>query len=157
MEYVTIAEFAEKAGVSQQAVYQRLKKDLAPFAKTENGVKYLQTEALKLFKQKPQGKATNRIQELEAQIERLEADKLDLTMRLVENNEKLLEILEKQAEQIDRQNTQLENYQVLLAQNHQIQQSLIQLPPAPTKVENESPKVESTTKKKRFSLFSKRN
>lgn len=52
-EYISIKEFAEKAGVSKQAIYQRLEKDLKPFVKVENRVKYIKIEALELFQVKP--------------------------------------------------------------------------------------------------------
>ena len=35
-EYLTIAEFAERAGVSKQAVYQRLNKGLKEYSRCEN-------------------------------------------------------------------------------------------------------------------------
>lgn len=48
-EYVSIKEFAEKAGVSTQAIYARLAKDLQPYLKIENGKKSVSIEALALF------------------------------------------------------------------------------------------------------------
>lgn len=48
-EYLSIKEFAEKAGVSTQAIYARLAKDLQPYLKTENGKKSMSIEALALF------------------------------------------------------------------------------------------------------------
>jgi AcrR family transcriptional regulator len=46
VEYITVAEFAEKAGVSKQAVYQRLNKKLKPYVKMVDGAKMLNTKAL---------------------------------------------------------------------------------------------------------------
>lgn len=51
-EYLSIKEFAEKAGVSTQAVYARLGKDLQPFSKIEYGRNAVSTEALPLFSYK---------------------------------------------------------------------------------------------------------
>lgn len=48
-EYLSIKEFAEKAGVSTQAIYARLAKDLQPYLKIENGKKSMSIEALTLF------------------------------------------------------------------------------------------------------------
>lgn len=45
-EYITIAEFAEKAGVSKQAIYQRLNKGLKEYFKVIDGVKMLNISAL---------------------------------------------------------------------------------------------------------------
>lgn len=49
MDYLTIAEFAESVGVSKQAIYKRLNKDLAPYQKTIDGVKCLSAAAMDLF------------------------------------------------------------------------------------------------------------
>lgn len=48
-DYMTIAEFADAAGVSRQAIYKRLSTDLQPFVKVDNGKKYLNSKALQLF------------------------------------------------------------------------------------------------------------
>lgn len=52
MEYLTIAEFAEKAGVSKQAIYQRIKKgSLSEYLSNENGTAKISESALSLFNQ----------------------------------------------------------------------------------------------------------
>lgn len=48
-DYLTIKEFANEAGVSVQAVYQRLNKDLKPFLKVFKGKKTLNIKGLELF------------------------------------------------------------------------------------------------------------
>lgn len=48
-QYLTVKQFADQAGVSTQRIYQLLTKSLQPFCKSENGVKYLSIEGLKLF------------------------------------------------------------------------------------------------------------
>ena len=45
-EYLSIKDFASRAGVSPQAIYQRLNKDLKPFLETRNGKKVLSVQAL---------------------------------------------------------------------------------------------------------------
>lgn len=52
-EQISIKEFAEQAGVSTQAIYQRINKDLAPFLQVANGKKTLDSAALRLFSDKP--------------------------------------------------------------------------------------------------------
>ena len=49
-EYLTIKEFAEAAGVSKQAVYQRLTGALKPYVSIRDGIKYVNIKALKLYK-----------------------------------------------------------------------------------------------------------
>ena len=48
-EYISIKEFAERAGVSRQAVYSRIDKDLSSFVKVDNGKKTIDSAALRLF------------------------------------------------------------------------------------------------------------
>lgn len=48
-EYLSIKQFAEAAGVSPQAIYQRLDKDFKPYFKVIKGRKSLNREALSLF------------------------------------------------------------------------------------------------------------
>lgn len=45
-EFLTVKEFAERAGVSVQSVYQRLNKSLKPYFKVIKGVKYIEIKAL---------------------------------------------------------------------------------------------------------------
>lgn len=52
-KYISIKEFADEAGVSVQAVYKRLERDLKQFTEVKNGQKTISTEALKLFPFRP--------------------------------------------------------------------------------------------------------
>lgn len=45
-QWMTVREFAQAAGVSIQAVYQRLDKDLTSYLKAEKGRKYINADAL---------------------------------------------------------------------------------------------------------------
>lgn len=48
-QYYGVAQFADLAGVTKQAVYKRLDKDLAEYCKVIAGKKYIAAEALKLY------------------------------------------------------------------------------------------------------------
>lgn len=48
-QYLTVKQFAERAGVSTQRVYQLLTKSLQEFTKTEHGKKYISIEGLRVF------------------------------------------------------------------------------------------------------------
>lgn len=48
-EYMTVKEFALKANVSVQAIYQRLDRDLKPYLKMFKGKKYISSEGLHFF------------------------------------------------------------------------------------------------------------
>ena len=52
-EYLSIADFADTAGVSKQAVYKRLDKDLKPYLKIIDGRKCLEVSAIELFQTTP--------------------------------------------------------------------------------------------------------
>lgn len=150
MAYISIADFAERASVTPQAIYRRLKTDLKPYLKEENGVKLLSEEALQLFNSKSQ---QSRITELEALVSQLKEEKLALTEKLAANNQELLDILKKQTEL-------QENYQVLLAQSNQLQQALLNPPKAiesTESVESDCAIVEEKPKRKFLGLFSKRD
>lgn len=158
MEYLTISKFAERAGVTPQAIYKRVKADLAPFTKEENGIKLVSEEALELFKYTQQVKFEMREQELLEKISELEnlvqsltQDKLDLLSKIAETNTNLLEILNKQTQQ-------QENFQILLAQNNLVYSNLTKLLTTKTEVEDSSYQVEDKPKKPSLivKLFSKK-
>lgn len=55
MEYLSIKDFASRAGVSPQAIYQRLDKDLKSYVKVVDKKKTLSIKALELFEDKQVG------------------------------------------------------------------------------------------------------
>lgn len=54
-----VRDFAERVGVSRQAIYHRIKRDLAPYAKLQNGETLISIEALKLFDSKTTNDLSN--------------------------------------------------------------------------------------------------
>lgn len=150
MEYLKISDFAEKAGVTPQGIYKRLNSDLQPYLIVEDGIKLLHVDALNLFTVKQPSKDAQRIQELESLVTQLQNEKISLMQQLAENSQKLANIVTKHAQQV-------ENFQLLLAQNQQLQQSLIQLPSTVDMVENRLIQLETTVNKpRRFGLFSRK-
>jgi chromosome segregation ATPase len=140
MEYISVADFAEAAGVTPQAVYKRIKGDLATFVKVEGNTKTISTEALQFFKIEKPVDRSEEIEALQAEVERLTSELTvkqqeinNLNTHIRELSQKLVEILAKQTEQA-------ENYQKLIAANMQLQQQLLN-PPQP--VEEEQPVEES--------------
>lgn len=131
-EYLSVAEFAEKAGVSKQAIYKRLNsKNLKPYVKEINGVKRINSSAIGVFQPIQPTNST-----VEQQVETAynsdfllaqlaEKDELikrqqdtisqqntqiqDLQRHVVEQAKELTEIIKKQSQQ-------QENFQILLAQ-----------------------------------------
>lgn len=96
-ELLTIKEFAEAAGVSSQAVYQRLNKSLQGYVVEVDGKKHLKKEALELFEgaeQKPENKA-------------VEQDSINLDKELIKTLQTTITILQGQLETKDEQIAEL--------------------------------------------------
>ena len=145
MKLLSIADFAERAGVTPQAIYKRIKTDLAPFLVEENGVKQLKEEGLELYKDKQPVSNPSKDPNLEEEVERLrealavekQANK-ELNAKFIELNEKLFDIIEKQL-------TLSNQYQLLVKQAQDNSQHFINLlnpPKEETTVEQTTPTVE---------------
>lgn len=96
-ELLTIKEFAEAAGVSSQAVYQRLSKSLQPYVVELNGKKHLKREALELFdgaEQQPGKKDVDK-------------DTINLDKELIKTLQATISILQGQLETKDEQIAEL--------------------------------------------------
>lgn len=96
-ELLTIKEFAEAAGVSSQAVYQRLTKSLQGYVVEVDGKKHLKREALGLFdgaEQKQENKA-------------VEQDSTNLDKELIKTLQTTITILQGQLETKDEQIAEL--------------------------------------------------
>lgn len=95
-EFISIADFAARAGVSKQAVYKRLPTIESKLIKVENGKKTIDINALSLFaanqdnqpfKDKKPTKTnveSDLIKELRKQIDGLQADKIFLQEQITE-------------------------------------------------------------------------
>ena len=100
-ELLTIKEFAEAAGVTQQAVYQRLNKSLKDFVVVVEGKKRLQKAALAAF-QRPQEETQVEQDSIKVEQEFIKA--LQATVSMLENQ---LKVLENQLEAKDQQIAEL--------------------------------------------------
>ena len=114
--YISIAEFAERAGVSKQAVYQRLNKSLKKYVKIEKGKKYINIKALedlysKEVEQVFQGKNQGVEQGIEAEKEG------QLINRLIDT---LQEELKQKDEQLNEKDRQIKELHNLLDQQQQL-------------------------------------
>lgn len=150
MELLSIAEFADKAGVTPQAIYKRIKTDLAAYVVVENGFNRIDAEALMLFnhtqaiKQESKEKELlERVQELEELVETLTQDKISLLTKAAEDKEKLWQFAEKLAQM-------QENFQVLLAQTNQVVLSLKQSNETEVEEPTEVEEVENNSNKPSF-------
>ncbi len=169
IDYLTIAEFAESVGVSKQAIYKRLNKDLAPYQKTINGVKCLSAAAIDLFTtpavEQPKAEKVDyedkqSIKYLLAQLE--EKDRLiqqqqktiaDQTEQIKGLQEHIITQSAATTEILVKQSQLQENFQILLGQQQKQLQSFSTVEAVEQPVEQPIEQPVETPKKK--GLFSK--
>lgn len=106
-EYMSVAEFADCAGCSKQAVYQQLNKKLKPYVKVIDGKKTINSKALReVYGKEIQPESQSVVKEVDQEL-----------------NKELIDLLKTQIEEKDRQIEDLhrllerEQVQVAIAQN----------------------------------------
>ena len=97
-EYLTIKEFADIAGVSKQAVYQRLTGTLKPYVSVKDGVKYLNIRALELYKGDDAVKKLKKNNQEESNIVQVDS-MVELLKRELDEKNKQIDELHKLLEQ----------------------------------------------------------
>lgn len=111
--YLTVQEFAERAGVSNQAVYERIRKDLEPYVVKQGGRKMISAEALAFVgnnQAEKQVEQVNQVELLENQLNQVEnqssnqsnsqVEQSSLLEYLIEENERLREEIKQKDKQI---------------------------------------------------------
>lgn len=153
-DYLTVLEFAAAAGITKQAVYKRIKQDLAPYVKEQDGKKTISKEALKLFaKEEPAEAAQGPTEATSLLLDRIEeqADTIKAQQQEIEYLRGMLKSADERnntltAHLIESQNKQLElqkNYQLLLgAQNPVITARAQDSKPVDTQFTDEQPDAE---------------
>lgn len=111
IEYLTVAEFAERAGVTKQAVYKRLNNQLQKYVIEQNGRKLIKSSALNdLYSDVSQAKSQPVEQPLNNQlIELLKAEK--------EEKQKIIDMLLQEKSALQMKLTQKEHQLQLLEEN----------------------------------------
>lgn len=126
-EFLTIPEFAELVGVTPQAVYRRLEKDLSQFVKVIQGKKHLSTEAKSLFKPVQVAKRDNQpVEYLLSQLAEKERE-IEQQRAILDSQRQQIEVLQghimeqskELTELLKKQNQLQENFQVLLKGNQE--------------------------------------
>ena len=130
-EFLSIAEFAKLAGVSKQAIYQRLSTSLKDFVKVEQGKKVIDSAALSLFM--PDNTCDK--DETPAQSEStLEQELIQVLKSQLEAKDKQIDLLLAQnqtlADALNQTQEQLSAAQALHAGT--LQQQLLQDKPSPS-------------------------
>lgn len=154
-DYLTVVEFAAAAGITKQAVYKRIKQDLAPYVKEQDGKKTISKEALKLFaKEEPAEAAKGPTEAPSLLLDRIEeqADTIKAQQQEIEYLRGMLKSADERnntltAHLIESQNKQLElqkNYQLLLgAQNPVLTARAQDSKPVDTQFTDEQPDAEN--------------
>ena len=154
-DYLTVVEFAAAAGITKQAVYKRIKQDLAPYVKEQDGKKTISKEALKLFaKEEPAEAAQGKTEAPSLLLDRIEeqADTIKAQQQEIEYLRSMLKSADERnntltAHLIESQNKQLElqkNYQLLLgAQNPVLTARAQDSKPVDTQFTDEQPDAEN--------------
>lgn len=120
-EYLSIAEFAKRAGVTRQAVYKKLTTELSDYVNEVDNKKVISSKALRLFGVEPvDSELTHTFTDLATYFDK----QLDAFSHLVDvleddlaANRRELEIKNKQIEDLSRRADQS---QVLLSQQQQL-------------------------------------
>lgn len=141
-EYLTVKEFADAAGISVQAVYQRLNKDLSPFLNHFKGKKTISSRGLELFSSRENFKAVE--QDFKANFK----DTLNSLKSQLEVKDKQIDTLNEQLSYALKLN---ENQQILL-KNEQEKTLLLQHQIEETEVKINEEKNKSLFKR----IFNKR-
>ena len=116
-EYISISEFAKRAGVSQQAVYKRLDKDLKPWLIIKENKKALNIKALDIFLGKTDSTEVEKVELLKRTIEVLEKQNETLTKELdIKNGQ--IESLNKS---LDELNQRFHESNLLVARQQELQ------------------------------------
>lgn len=153
-EYISVSEFAKMAGVSRQAIQQRLTTSLAEFVKADSkGIKLLNIKGLELFgvsidktTDKPKSKVEQGTEQDEKDI---------LYQALSQTIESLNKTVENLNNQIGVKDKQIESLTQLLNQQQQLQAQQQKLLDDKT-ADQEQDREEKTTKKGIFKkLFSR--
>lgn len=148
-KYLSVKEFAKQAGVSTQAIYQRMQGDLAPFLQIDNGKKRLEVGALELFQNKTLKQVgcatTNKALQDEITLELIKT----LQAQLAEKDKQLASAAAEKEALLER----LKDAQQSEQQAHALHAGTMQQT-ALLETRGEHPK---TTFKQRFSWFKKQN
>jgi hypothetical protein len=142
-DYLSVKEFAGRARVSPQAVYQRLDKDLKDYFKLIEGKKAINIAALDLFG------IVQEAQSIEQPIEQILSD--DLTTTLKETLKVLSQQLDKKDRQINELNERLKESNELNRNN----QILIGRQQEQPKQLEENSEVKEAEKRNFWSWFKK--
>lgn len=120
-EYMSVAEFADRAGCSKQAVYQQLNKKLKPYVKVIDGKKTINSKALReVYGKEIQPESQSVVKEVDQELNKeLIAELRDQLAKKDQEIEKLLRMLEREQAQVAIAQSQIQQLQELQDKQHQ--------------------------------------
>lgn len=157
-ELLTVAEFANRAGLSKQRIYQLLDKKLSNYLKEVDGKKMLKIEGLELFdiQDYNQGLETalkDHIKDLQAEIETMKEELEILRGELTEKNKQINEkdnLIKDLLKKLDQSHILVSQQQTLALADKKAEgqqsQKIIEEPPAAD--QREDPEAHKPKKKK---------
>lgn len=112
-EYMSVAEFADRAGCSKQAVYQQLNKKLKPYVKVIDGKKTINSKALReVYGKEIQPENQSVVKEVDQGLNKeLIAELRDQLVKKDQEIEKLLRMLEREQAQVAIAQSQIQQLQ----------------------------------------------
>lgn len=113
-EYITVAEFAKRANVSRQTIYNALQSKLTDYVKEIDNVKMLNIAGLSLFIVKEQSNLDNGLTvKLDNELSNLDTDLTAFLQRQIEEKDKQIERLQSRIEEdcrrIEEKDTQIKD------------------------------------------------
>lgn len=120
-EYISVSEFADRAGCSKQAVYQQLNKKLKPYVKVIDGKKTINSKALReVYGKEIQPESQSVVKEVDQELNKeLIAELRDQLAKKDQEIEKLLRMLEREQAQVAIAQSQIQQLQELQDKQHQ--------------------------------------
>lgn len=112
-EYISVSDFADRAGCSKQAVYQQLNKKLKPYVKVIDGKKTINSKALReVYGKEIQPESQSVVKEVDQELNKeLIAELRDQLAKKDQEIEKLLRMLEREQAQVAIAQSQIQQIQ----------------------------------------------
>ena len=150
-KYISIKDYADRKGVTKQAVYKQLNNKLSKYVEMVDGKKMLKIEVLELEEvnkvdQQTINYMTTEIERLKAEVERLQAENKEHVDFIKEQSKKLADLTE-------QSHILLQHNQLLLAEKEQKEAAE---PEEVTPTSEEAQKEAAEPRKKRLGIFGKR-
>lgn len=104
--YITIPEFANKAGISKRTAYRRIANDLNPYIKIEDGKKMISEAALELFDTKKVEEPEQVVSDTSHSLS-IKVTDMAVTEKILDNFARQIAIMEQQLKEKDDQIQQI--------------------------------------------------